>query len=76
METFRTVLVIGAGLFVSFNLSFNATTTLAFTSDELAVIQALEQTPPTPAADVPADGTFYSAKNLDGQQVPPSPPNP
>ena len=69
MKKFRTVLAVGAGLFVSLNL-FNATSTLAFTPDELSVIAAVEQTTPTPAADVPADGNFYSAKNLDGPPLP------
>jgi hypothetical protein len=40
------------------------------TPDELSVIGAVEQTTPTPAADVPAEGTFYSAKNLDGPPLP------
>ena len=69
MKKFRTVLAVGAGLFVSLNL-FNATSTLAFTPDELSVIAAVEQTTPTPAADVPVEGTFYSAKNLDDPPLP------
>jgi hypothetical protein len=70
MRKFGMVLAVWAGLFVSLNLLFNATSTLAFTSDELSVIAAVEQTTPTPAADIPAEGTFYSAQNLDGPPLP------
>jgi hypothetical protein len=70
MKTNGIALAVWAGLFVSLNLLFNATSTLAFTSDELSVIAVVEQTTPTPAVAIPAEGTFYSAKNLDGPPLP------
>ena len=40
-------------------------------SDDLsAMVEAVAQTPPTPAAEVPDDGRYYSAQAPDGPPLP------
>jgi hypothetical protein len=73
MKTFRQVLI-GIGLFAAINLLSAAplrqTAAPPDTGNLSALVATLAQTEPTPAAEVPPVGNFYSAQNPGGPPLP------
>jgi hypothetical protein len=73
MKMVKKVWLMGTGLFVTFNLLNAAplTASSALTSEEVStMVEAVAQTTPTPASQVPDNGRYYSAKTPDGPPMP------
>jgi hypothetical protein len=74
MQIVKQVWLMGAGLFVTLNLLNAAQLTaqpVAVSAEDVStMVEAVAQTTPTPASEVPDNGRYYSAKTPDGPPMP------